>query len=204
MAQTGACLKGNAQQRPQFLYGGIVVNTMGWVKDLGLTAIKMIIDALEIDTIISIGDSETSASLRNSLQPGGEIFDIPRSTSTITRTSAYRKCARGERVGDYFRGVKTLLHPVKAVVSFSDIELVQVGSGFSSGQTTELPDFLKIKTVNPDTSQILCIAAVSHAAFPEEVPHANIAGFVVILNVDMDRRNMTLLMPSGSQPPRYV
>jgi polyribonucleotide 5'-hydroxyl-kinase len=49
------------------------------------------------------------------------------------------------------------------------------------------------------------VLAVSHAATPDQILNANVAGFVVVKDVDTARGTVTLTTPSGGPlPGRYL
>ncbi|KAJ9465046.1 Protein CLP1-like protein [Diplonema papillatum] len=201
--QSAACIRANAENRPQFKVGGLVVNTMGWTNGLGLTALKLIIEAFDIDTILIAGDDhQLGEALQSRYGEQAQVRVLPKQTAAVSRPSNFRKQQRGERVADYFRGVRAPLHAVKMVIPMSEVLFYQVGVGKDQQTTSKVPDYLQIARVEPDTSHHLAIVAVSHASIPEEIPHANIAGIGVVLKVDLENREITFVMPSGNPPPR--
>eukprot|EP01063_Lacrimia_lanifica_P037933 TRINITY_DN7947_c0_g1_i1.p1 TRINITY_DN7947_c0_g1~~TRINITY_DN7947_c0_g1_i1.p1 ORF type:complete len:420 (+),score=154.20 TRINITY_DN7947_c0_g1_i1:49-1308(+) len=199
--QIAACLKANAENRPTFQHGGVIVNTMGWIEDLGYEAIKMLVEALGIDTVVVMDNRQLEERIGGEFAGRVEVVGFERPQRVVTRNSKYRRGQRGERVKEYFRGVHTPLHPVKVVVPFSAVSLYSVGEAGGGVHHPTIPPYLRLAPVAPDVSLDHTLAAVSHATIPEEIPHANVAGFVVILHVDLESQMYTLLMPSGEQPP---
>ena len=182
--QAAACIRANADNRKEFEAGGLVVNTMGWVEDLGYGALRCIVEAAQINTVIVMDNQLLQDKITDDFgSKGVVVHGFQRGGGVVERPKQYRKQQREERVAEYFKGVNTMLKPVKVCVPFSDLYLFTVGGAMAPDAPQNVPEFLQATLISPDPSLNLSVAAVSHAACREEIPHANVAGFVVILNV---------------------
>eukprot|EP00760_Papus_ankaliazontas_P030966 PhM_4_TR5152/c0_g1_i3/m.23053/K14399/CLP1, HERB; polyribonucleotide 5'-hydroxyl-kinase len=95
--------------RTNVQYGGLVVNTMGWVTDAGYEAIKILIKAFDINVVFAIGDSRVEDSIKRdfatNIESGGIVLkSFPVAPGVLPREKAYRAAQRAGRVHAYFNG----------------------------------------------------------------------------------------------------
>ena len=159
------------------------MNTMGWVEDLGYSALKLIVDSVQIDFVIVMGNPTLEERMRAECAPGTQVVGFARSEGVVERHRQYRKDQRNERIVEYFNGINAMLRPVKVVMPFSELYLFQVGTPAHTDAPSNLPPYHTPVAVLPDPGLNLSLAAVSHASCKEEIAHANVAGFVLILSV---------------------
>eukprot|EP01065_Artemidia_motanka_P034745 TRINITY_DN4249_c0_g3_i1.p1 TRINITY_DN4249_c0_g3~~TRINITY_DN4249_c0_g3_i1.p1 ORF type:complete len:444 (+),score=163.71 TRINITY_DN4249_c0_g3_i1:80-1333(+) len=198
--QTYACIKANQCNRVQFRPGGVVINTMGWTTSHGYSALKLIAAAFDVNVVVVMNEEKLAEELRADLSQGGisaQVVELRRPDGVTVRQQNYRREQRGLRVKEYFCGVKTRLAPARCVVSFDQVRLFR-----HSGRSRDPSAGFAAVEQRPSAQHQLCVAAVSHAAAEEDVAHANVAGFVVILAVNAEQREITLLSPNEGPPPK--
>jgi polyribonucleotide 5'-hydroxyl-kinase len=178
--------------KPGFRSGGVIINTMGWVRELGYELLKQVITMFDVTDIVVCGgnqallDGLTSdfAFARDRIEFHKFMAqNIPVETA---KTGLDRIQLRHNQMASYFSGtLRTPLVPVRIVVYIKDVELVDA---------VTLEDF-NIKLLRP-----LTIAAVSTAPQRELCASANVAGFVII--TDIGKKTLTLLSPAPGALPR--
>lgn len=200
--QLYACLKANQENRSNFAPGGFIVNTMGWTQSFGYQALTHIASALQINTVICMNDQQLGVQLRGDLGGGCTVVDIARPDGVVVRHQSFRRQQRDLRLREFFCGVKTVLKPARCVVPFDKVQLFRIGAAQETWAHEYLPAHLAPQgPQDPGPQHQLCVAAVSHGGQPEELPHANAAGFVCIIAVDTAARELTLLAPCDDALP---
>lgn len=129
----------------------------------------------------------------------------------MTRPPQARKDARVRRVREYFYGPDGTLQPHSQTVPAEQLQLFRVGGGFRA-PSSALPlgaaskaDPLRVAPVAAGPELVHSLLAVSHAAAPDQIAAANVAGFVLVTNVDAARGLVTYLAPCGGPlPGRYL
>jgi polyribonucleotide 5'-hydroxyl-kinase len=70
---------------------------------------------------------------------------------------------------------------------------------------TSKADPLKISPVAVALDSLHSLLAVSHAETPDQLLHSNVAGFVLVTDIDTTQGTVTYLAPSaGALPGRYL
>ncbi|CAG2056979.1 unnamed protein product [Timema podura] len=171
---------------------GVIINTCGWVKGEGYKQLTHIAQAFEIDLIVVL-DQER---LYNEL--------------VVERSQGTRAEGRDGRVREYFYGLRTPLYPHSFDVWFSDTKIYKVGapalpdSCMPLGMKAE-DNMTKLVVVTPGPNLLHHLLAVSFAASTEEdVITTNVAGFICVTNVDMERQCMTVLSPQLRPLPKTL
>ena len=119
--------------------------------------------------------------------------------------------SRSHRLREYFYGVRGELSPQSSTVSFDSVDFYRIGAGIKApsstlpiGATTTAGP-LRVSAVPPSPALVHSVVAVSHAAGPEEVLSASVAGFLYVTDVDVAARTVTFLAPSpGALPGRVL
>lgn len=171
--------------------GGVIINTMGWVRELGYNLLKQIVTIFDVTDIVVCGGNEA---LFDAL---GTDFSFAKSriefhkfvmsgAPETAKTGIERMRSRNNQLSTYFLGTpRTPLTAVRLVVYLKDVVLIDA---------VTLEDF-QVKSLRP-----LTVAAVSTAPQRELCASANVAGFVVI--TDIGRKTLTLLSPAPGALPR--
>lgn len=188
---------------------GIFVNTMGWIDGMGYDLLRHAIDVLKIDVVVVIGHDRLYSQLRGALQgkQGTEVVKIPKSGGVVSRDSPARKAGRERRVHSYFYGPIKELSPFSRSVPLDVFQIFKVGGGPKVPQSA-LPigsaassDPLRLTKVNVTRDLTHSLLAVSHAKDPEDILATNVAGFIHVLDVDLNKHLLTYLAPCVGNLP---
>lgn len=172
--------------------GGMIVNTMGWVSGLGYALIQQMIDIFKITDVIVTGSNvELQQTIQQDSLASGrrvEVHDYRLPQGLFDRSKSVRTIARSRQLLSYFIGTRrTPFAPCRVVAEIKDLVLL---------------DATTFAELTPGDVKPLSVAAISFAPHIESVRSANVAGFVVIL--DVGKTTMTLLAPSPEALPRNV
>ncbi|EPB71382.1 hypothetical protein ANCCEY_09515 [Ancylostoma ceylanicum] len=162
---------------PEANLGGLVINTCGWVTGEGYACIVAAAEAFEVDVVIVL-DHER---LYNELQR-----DLP----------TFVKYFYGVHSNPYF--------PFTFELNFSEVIFCKIG-------TEKLPESClpfgskvedhqtKVVTINPSTDMAHRMFAVTPCpTVSQAVLKASVLGFVVITEINMEEKRMSLLCPQSS------
>ncbi|KAF9592647.1 hypothetical protein IFM89_016304 [Coptis chinensis] len=108
---------------------------------------------------------------------------------------------------EYFYGLTNDLSPHSNIVSFSDLFVYRVGGGPQAPRSA-LPigaepaaDPMRLVPVNINRDLLHLVLAVSFAKEPDQIISSNIAGFIYITDIDIQRKKITYLAPSAGELP---
>ncbi|KAL0483112.1 mRNA cleavage and polyadenylation factor CLP1 [Acrasis kona] len=207
-------LEVKTKHNPEFRRGGYIVNTCGWIEGAGYQLLTSIIQTLKISHVLVMGDDRLTNNLKRDLQPTGQensnitITRLQKSGGVVNRSTNFRRLSRMQKIREYFNGTATKLSYHSIRLKFDEVQVFRVGnniqapagalpigeqSNFDPTQPREIPI---VATLN---SKIL---AVSHANVESEIPVKNVAGFVHVTGVDMDKREITVSAPSPGKIPK--
>ncbi|XP_065335760.1 protein CLP1 homolog [Cloeon dipterum] len=191
-------------------HSGAIINTCGWVKGDGYHQILHIAQAFEADVILVLDQERLYNELVRDMPDSVRTVFLPKSGGVVERTSKSRIDSRDARVREYFYGTKTNLYPHSFDVKFSDVRIYKIGapslpdSCMPLGMKAE-DNMTKLVQVTPGMSVLNHLLAVSFATGVEEdVIRTNVAGFVCVTEVDMDRQTMTVLSPQPRPLPQTL
>lgn len=219
VGRLAAVLERRAAASPEARAAGMMINTMGWVEELGYELLLHSITTLRADVVLVVGQERLYSQLRQHLGPaatgtsGGvvQVVKLPKSGGVVTRTPPLRKAARTGRVREYFYGQKGDLQPHSSTVPFSQLHVYRVGGG-PRAPSSALPigaqsvsDPLRVAPVVITSELLHSVLAVSHASEIDEVLPLNIAGYVYVTDVDVARSTITYLAPCpGPLPGKFL
>ena len=188
------CVTSVQAAKPEYKSGGVIINTMGWTRGLGHDLIRQLADIFSVSHIIVTG---SDAELRDALVADSanfrsagivQVMERRRQGSLFVRDRATRARSRNAQIMSYFCGnPRTPLKPSRLVIQFKDVVLLNA--------QTFLP-------IQPTQIKPLCIAAVSTADSEESLPAANIAGFVIFL--DVGKQSFSVLAPAPGDLPKNI
>lgn len=200
---------GNAESRS----AGMVINTMGWIDGVGYELLLHAINTFNANVVLVIGQEKLWSMLRDVLKskPNVDVVKLQRSGGVVSRNQKVRQKARSHRIREYFYGLTNDLSPHSNMASFSDLIIYRVGGGPQAPRSA-LPigaeptaDPLRLVAVNINHDLIHSVLAVSFAQEPDQVITSNVAGFIYITDIDIQRKKITYLAPSaGELPSRYL
>ncbi|XP_071504776.1 polyribonucleotide 5'-hydroxyl-kinase Clp1-like [Diadema antillarum] len=193
---------------PRVAQSGCVINTCGWVKGDGYQCIKYAAQAFEVDVIIVLDQERLYNELVRDIPSFVKIVLQPKSGGVVERSQNFRRFTRDEKVREYFYGFGGCLYPHSFEVKFSDVEIYKVGappvpnSCLPLGMTPE-DNQTKLVPVTPGPEIVHHLLSVSLAQSKEDdLITTNVAGFIAITNVDMERKTFTVLSPAPRPLPR--
>ncbi|GAB2294325.1 Protein CLP1 [Dionaea muscipula] len=199
---------GNAESRA----AGMLINTMGWVEGTGYELLLHAIDAFSADVILVLGQEKLWSMLKevHRSKPRVDVVKLQKSGGVVSRNAKYRQKSRGYRIREYFYGISNDLSPHSNVANFSDLSIYKIGGGPQAPRSA-LPigaepaaDPTRVVPVNISQDLLHLVLAVSFAKEPDQIISSNVAGFIYITDVDMQRRKITYLAPSAGELPSKV
>ncbi|KAL6754165.1 Pre-mRNA cleavage complex II protein Clp1-domain-containing protein [Haematococcus lacustris] len=200
---------------PQAAASGLVINTLGWVDGLGYELQLHAIQAFQADVVVVLEQDRLYSQLSQEFKgrPSVQVYKLDKSGGCVKRERDERRLARDRRVREYFYGSPYgSLQPVTNTVRADQLLVFRVGGGPKApssalpiGAVASAGDPLKVTHV-PATSELMqSVLAVSHATSPDQLLSANVAGFILIKEVDVARGTVTYLAPCpGPLPGRYL
>ncbi|XP_052894833.1 protein CLP1 homolog [Anopheles moucheti] len=189
---------------------GMIINTCGWVKGSGYSHILHTVEAFEVSAIFVLDQERLYNELLRDAKENVQVILLPKSGGVVERTKSQRTEARDQRIREYFYGSKMPFFPHSFDVKFSDIKIFKVGSPplpdscLPLGMKAE-DNYTKLVAVLPGPQLLHHILAVSFAESTEEnVIQTNVAGFICVTNVNMEKQILTVLSPQPRPLPQTI
>eukprot|EP00741_Cyanophora_paradoxa_P010655 tig00020537_g10298.t1 len=206
-------LDARLEKDPVFNASGLIINTCGWVDGLGYQLLLFCANALAVDVLLVLGQERLYVELcgeRDLARRQAHVVKLAKSGGVVTRDQGYRRKTRMDRIREYFYGPADDLCPAALILNFRDVSIFRIG-GQPAAPTSALPigaestnDPLRLTEVLPTPDLQHTILGVSHAPSADFLLSANLAGFVYVQHVDMERQKITLLAPTpGPTPSRF-
>lgn len=196
---------GSAESRAS----GMVINTMGWIEGAGYELLLHAIDTFKATVVLVLGQEKLCSMLRGVVSSKGnvDVVKLQKSGGTVSRNVKVRQKARGSRIREYFYGLTNDLSPHSNIANFTDFSIYRVGGGPQAprsalpigAEPASDPTRLTPVTINRDLLHL--VLGVSYAKEPDEIVSSNVAGFIYITDIDMQRRKITYLAPSSGELP---
>ncbi|EFJ41740.1 hypothetical protein VOLCADRAFT_67961, partial [Volvox carteri f. nagariensis] len=208
-------LQRRAAADPRAAASGIIINTFGWVDGPGYDLQKHIIQTFQCDVVLVMEQDRLHATLQQDLKatcPRTTILKLAKSGGAVKREGDERRGAREQRVREYFYGTsRTPLQPATQTIRATDLAVYRIGAGPRAPNTAlplgavSLADPLRLQNLPPSLEQLQGLLAVSHATTPDQILNSNVAGFVLVKDVDTARGTVTVTAPAaGPLPGRYL
>ncbi|VAI45492.1 protein CLP1 homolog [Triticum urartu] len=144
-------------------------------------------------------------------KPNIDVVKLHKSEGVVLRNSKYRQKTRSFRIKEYFYGIANDLAPHSNVVNFSDVSVFRIGSGHQAPRSAlpigaePVADPTRLVAVNISTDMVHTVLAVSYAKEPDEIISSNVAGFIHVTDVDIQRKKLTYIAPCpGDLPSRLL
>lgn len=109
---------------------------------------------------------------------------------------------------EYFYGMDNNLSPYSILLKFDDIDIYQIGGAMSAPKSA-LPigeksaiDPCELRPVDMNERLTHSVLGVSHASKMEDIVGSNLCGFVYVEKVNNEKRELHVLSPSPTKPPR--
>ncbi|GAA0183858.1 mRNA polyadenylation factor [Lithospermum erythrorhizon] len=200
---------GNAESRAS----GMVINTMGWIEGAGYELLLHAIDTFKATVVLVLGQEKLCSMLRGVVKSKGnvDVVKLQKSGGVVSRNVKVRQKARGFRIREYFYGLTNDLSPHSNIVNFTDLSIFRVGGGPQAprsalpigAEPASDPTRLTPVTINRDLLHL--VLGVSYAKEPDEIVSSNVAGFIYITDIDIQRRKITYLAPcAGELPGKFL
>ncbi|KAJ6370020.1 hypothetical protein OIU76_028313 [Salix suchowensis] len=200
---------GNAESRAS----GMVINTMGWIEGVGYELILHAIDTFNANVVLVLGQEKLFSMLRDVLKskPNVDVLKLQKSGGVVSRSSKFRQKSRSYRIREYFYGIANDLSPHSNIANFSDLFVYRIGGGPQAPRSAlpigaePVANPLRVAPVNIDRDLLHVVLAVSYAQEPDQIVSSNVAGFIYVTDIDLQRRKITYLSPTaGELPSKYL
>ena len=204
---------------------GIFVNTTGFIDGDGFDVLKHCIAAFSIDIVLVMGHDRLYSSLSSALPQTVALVKLSHSGGVVQRDRAYRSRQRRQRVWEYFYGSKAFpFSPARIDVKISSLCLIRAGGlQLSEGMRLiasggAISDDCQPVKISASQDLLRCVLAVlapndADAALagekseklPQSLLKSSVAGYVCVVNLDIDEDKMTLLSPApGPLPTNFL
>ncbi|XP_068650082.1 protein CLP1 homolog [Aristolochia californica] len=200
---------GNAESRA----AGMVINTMGWVEGVGYELLLHSIEALNADVVLVLGQEKLYSMLKDVLKGKSnvDVVKLHKSGGVVSRNPKIRQKARSFRIREYFYGLVNDLSPHSNTANFSDLFVYRIGGGPQAPRSA-LPigaepaaDPTRLVHVNINHDLLRSVLAVSYAKEPDQIITSNVAGFIYVTEIDIQRKKIQFLAPClGDLPSKYL
>ncbi|KAH1038547.1 hypothetical protein J1N35_040290 [Gossypium stocksii] len=208
----------NAESRA----AGMVINTMGWIEGTGYEVMKSkpyndlllhAIDAFKANVVLVLGQEKLFSMLKAvaKSKPNVDVVKLQKSGGVVSRNAKYRQKSRVYRIREYFYGLANDLSPHSNIANFSDLLVYRIGGGPQAPRSAlpigadPIANPLRVTPVNIDRDLLHMVLAVSYAKEPDQILSSNVAGFIYITDIDIQRKKITYLAPSaGELPSKYL
>ncbi|KAJ7969404.1 Protein CLP1-like [Quillaja saponaria] len=200
---------GNAESQA----AGMVINTMGWIEGVGYDLLLHSIRTFKANVVLVLGQEKLCSMLKEVLksEPNVDVVKLQKSGGVVSRNAKFRQKARSYRIREYFYGLANDLSPHSNIANFSDLYVYRIGGGPQAPRSAlpigaePVADPTRLVPVNINRDLLHLVLAVSYAKGPDEIISSNVAGFIYITDVDIQRKKITYLAPSaGELPSKYL
>ncbi|KAJ8774949.1 hypothetical protein K2173_019953 [Erythroxylum novogranatense] len=200
---------GNAESRAS----GMVINTMGWIEGVGYELLLHAIDTFNANVVLVLGQEKLFSMLKDVLKskPNVDVVKLQRSGGVVSRSAKVRQKSRSYRIREYFYGIVNDLSPHSNIANFSDLFIYRIGGGPQAPRSAlpigadPIANPLRVTPVNIDRDLLHVVLAVSYAQEPDQIVSSNVAGFIYITDIDLQRKKITYLSPTaGELPSKYL
>ncbi|XP_064647786.1 polyribonucleotide 5'-hydroxyl-kinase Clp1-like [Lineus longissimus] len=189
---------------------GIIINTCGWVRSGGYQCIIHAAGAFEVDVIIVLDQERLHSELVRDMPDFVKVLLLPKSGGVVERSKEFRGQSRERRIKEYFYGRRNNLYPHSFEIRFSDVKTFKIGAPVIPESCMPLgmkadDNKTKLVPLQPGMNLLNHILSVSMAVTKDEdIVQTNVAGFIVVTEVNMDRQTMSVLSPSPRPLPRNI
>ncbi|KAK9925134.1 hypothetical protein M0R45_033471 [Rubus argutus] len=192
---------------------GMVINTMGWIEGAGYELLLHAIDTFNANVVLVLGQEKLCSMLRDVLKNKSnvDVVKLQKSGGVVSRNVKFRQKSRSHRIREYFYGLANDLSPHSNIANFSDLSVFRIGGGPQAPRSA-LPigaepaaDPTRVVAVNISRDLTHTVLAISYAKEPDEIISSNVAGFVFVTDINIERKTLTYLAPAaGELPGKYL
>ncbi|XP_010535921.1 PREDICTED: protein CLP1 homolog isoform X2 [Tarenaya hassleriana] len=188
---------------------GMVINTMGWIEGVGYELLLHAIETFSVSVVLVLGQEKLFSMLKDVLKTKGnvDVVKLQRSGGVVSRNVKVRQKSRSYRIREYFYGLTNDLSPHAHTSDFNHIQVYRIGGGPQAPRSAlpigsdPVSNPLRIAPVNIDRDLLHTVLAISYAQEPDQIISSNVAGFVYVTEVDVQRKKITYLAPSAGELP---
>ncbi|CAL9130068.1 unnamed protein product [Musa textilis] len=199
---------GNAEAKA----AGMVINTMGWVEGLGYELLLHAIDTFKCDVVLVLGQEKLCSMLKDVLKskPNVDVVKLHKSGGVVLRNQRVRQKTRSLRIREYFYGLSNDLSPHSNIVNFTDISVYRIGGGPQAPRSAlpigaePVADPTRLVAVNINRDLLHLVLAVSYAKEADQIISSNVAGFIYVTDIDIQRKKITYLAPCPGELPSKI
>lgn len=193
---------------PNTRSSGVIIDTCGWVRGDGYSAVTLAACSFEIDTLFVLEEERVYLQLKKDMPNSVRVVYVPKQHGVIDRDRNLRIRNRDNRVWEYFYGPRGNLNPCTIEVNFSDLHIYTVrppqGETNIDAETVTAND-INVESVSFGRHLERCILGLSFADKADEnLMVTNIIGFVCVTEVDMNRKLVRLLSPQEGPLPSKI
>ncbi|ORC90833.1 putative pre-mRNA cleavage complex II Clp1 protein [Trypanosoma theileri] len=190
-AKTSQAIASVGLSKPKYAIGGVIVNTMGWTTGIGRDILFELLSVFSITHVVICGsDGDLAEDLRGAtIGQNITILCYPKQPRMFQRGASQLSDSRTEQLVTYFQGtLRTPLSPYRGVALVKDVQFV-------NALTLEIISWQEVKP--------LSLASVVWTDSLENIDEANVAGFIVLLEIG--RKFFSFLSPApGSLPKPFL
>lgn len=181
---------------------GIIINTFGSSKSKGYQHLTHVAQAFEVDVILVLDQERIYNELVRDMPPFVKIAMLPKSAAAVEKSRNVKNEHRDAMIRQYFYGTTVFsLSTYTIEVKFSDVKIVKVGVATSSDSKGS-DHCTKVTTVEPGSSLLHHLLAITHCKdIDDNFIETNVAGFVCVMNIDIDKEVLTFLSPQKKLSP---
>lgn len=192
-------------------YGGLIINTCGWIKGEGYQCITHAATSFEVSVVVVLDHERLFNELQRDLPSFVKVLHQPKSGGVENRSREMRISARNASVHKYFYGTRAYpLYPYTFEVAFTDLTICKIGAEplplecLPFGMKPE-DHRTKVVTVMPSLSLVHHMLSVSPCtSVDQSVLTTNVMGFVVLTAVDMEKKAYSVLSPNPGPLPSKI
>lgn len=197
---------------------GFIIGTAAWTS--GIEIIQQAVESFHVDIILVIGtDMLYSLLLKEYDNTPVTVVKLPKSGGVVPRSTPDRRRTRRRAVHEYFYGnVASPLSPARIELKYSSYRLLKARGPTLPGHLmpvrfTAAEDPLQLDPVQLSADLKTCLVAVYHDSSDdaanqrnvENLIESNVAGFLYVVDVDLDNGLLIVLAPCpGNLPSKNV
>jgi len=203
-----------SEQIQASLVSGVIINTSGWIKDEGFKSILHTALEFDVSTVLVLDQERLRVELKRDLPEYVKVLSLPKSGGVVCKSHDMRSHTKNLRIQEYFYGsTRNNLYPHSIEIGFNEVKIFKIG-------TPQLPDSLlpmgmkteenntKIFQITPSTALVNHLLSVNNADDLEDdsdkthLMETNLAGYLVVTKVDMEKGTFTVLSPQPKPLPK--
>ena len=205
-----------SEQIMSSLLSGVIINTPGWIKDEGFKSLVHIAVEFEVSVVLVVDQERLRIELKRELPDYIKVLSVPKSGGVVVKTQEYRNQYKNTRIHEYFYGnPKNQLYPHSIELGFNEVKIYKIGAPalpshlMPVGMSSE-DNLTKVFQISPTANLLNHILSVSHADELQDeynkdyIAETNIAGYLVVTKVDMDKGVVTVLSPQPRPLPKTI